>query len=73
MRNLTFVYDEKTQEYRCDKNGEIFTYIYKRYEPNNPRKRRYCYMVKGVIFYSIRDAKDYVKLLYDLSESPSKP
>ena len=46
MRNLTFVYDEKTQEYRCDKNGEIFTYIYKRYEPNNPRKRRYCYMVK---------------------------
>lgn len=69
MRNLKFEHDKKSHEYRCYKDGEIFTYIYERYEPTNPKRRRIYYRVKDAIFYKFRDAKDYVKLLSDLQDN----
>lgn len=65
-----FEKDKKEHEYRCYKDGEFVAYIYERYEPTNPRKRRNYFRVKDVIFYKLEDAKRYVKLLYGKSDSP---
>lgn len=62
-----FERDEKQQEYRCYKDGKLITYIYQGYEPTNHGKYKYYYKVKDVIFYSLRDAKDYVRLIADKS------
>ena len=65
-----FEHDKKEHEYRCYKDGEFVAYIYERYEPTNPKRRRNYFRVKDMIFYRIEDAKRYVKLLYGKSNLP---
>lgn len=63
-----FEKDKESHEYRCYKDGKLVTYIYERYELTKHGRYSCYYRVKDTIFYNLRDAKDFVKLLCETQD-----